>query len=244
MAGEWIKVEVSAPDKPEVLRIARILKIDRDSVFGKLVRLWTWFNRNSVDGVVDGVVSTDVDALVDHSGFAAACVAVGWLAVDTNRETVEIPNFARHNGESAKKRALKSERQAKWRGAQGKNVDGSVDGAVSTSASTREEKRRSTTTPLTPSSDLAGGVGGGNGQTKPKRERKKAGTRCPAEFEVNDAMASWAISMGLPPERITTETEKFLDHHTAKGSLFSDWSAAWRTWIRNAVQYAGHGARR
>lgn len=44
--------------------------------------------------------------------------------------------------------------------------------------------------------------------------------------------------MGLDEKRITAETESFLDHHTAKGTLFSDWSAAWRTWIRNAVKFA------
>lgn len=68
--------------------------------------------------------------------------------------------------------------------------------------------------------------------------RKKRGTPCPANFEVTSQMASWAISMGLPEPRITPETEAFLDHHTAKGTLFSDWDAAWRTWIRNAVKFA------
>jgi len=135
MSGDWIKVEVSTVDKPEVMRIARILKIDRDSAFGKLIRLWAWFDSNSVDGVVDGVVDGDIDDLCHCKGFAASCVAVGWLNIDARAQRIALPNFDRHNGETAKQRALKGRRQAKWR-------SGVVDGAASTRASTREEKRR------------------------------------------------------------------------------------------------------
>lgn len=138
MAGEWIKVELTTPDKPEVLRMSRILGIDKDAVFGKLIRLWAWFDRNSVDGAVDGVVDGDVDALCYQTGFSAALVSVGWLHFDCNAERVSIPRFDRHNGESAKKRALKNEAQARWR----LNRDGCVDVQQSTTASTREEKRR------------------------------------------------------------------------------------------------------
>lgn len=138
MAGEWIKVEVTTPDKPELMKLARVLKIERDAVFGKLVRLWGWFDKNSVDGVVDGVVSTDIDDLVDLPGFTSAVAGIGWLELDEQAERVTLPNFDRHNGETAKKRALKTRRQQNWR----QNRDGDVDGEASTGASTREEKRR------------------------------------------------------------------------------------------------------
>lgn len=138
MAGEWIKVEAATADKPEVLRMARLLKIDRDAVFGKLTRLWAWFDSNSVDGVVDGVVDADIDRICYCEGFAAACVAVGWLKYDADAERASLPNFERHNGETAKQRALKNRRQANWR----KSVDAAVDTPPSTKASTREEKRR------------------------------------------------------------------------------------------------------
>ena len=32
------------------------------------------------------------------------------------------------------------------------------------------------------------------------------------------------------------EFEKFKDHHKAKGSLFKDWKAAWRNWVRKSVE--------
>jgi hypothetical protein len=138
VAGEWIKVEKSTPDKPEVLRIARELSIDRDAVFGKLMLVWMWFDANSVDGVVDGAVDEDVDALVRHPGFAISMRSVKWLETTSEqigKEGLRLPNFDRHNGETAKKRALKSEYQARWRSKL-------VEQETSTTLLPREEKRR------------------------------------------------------------------------------------------------------
>lgn len=135
MAGDWIKVEHATPDKPEVLRMARELCIDRDAVFGKVMLVWMWFDKNSCNGVVDGAVDADVDAVVRHQGFANLLRSVGWLKTLPNGVGLEVPNFYRHNGETAKKRAQSNRRQSRWRNA-------SVDARPSTNASTREEKRR------------------------------------------------------------------------------------------------------
>lgn len=142
MAGEWIKVECSTPDKPEVFRAARRLGIDRDQVFGLLIRLWAWFDQNSVDGHVDGVTSTDVDGLVGLPGFCEAIRSVGWLEFDDDKEIITLPNFERHNGETAKKRALKNKRQERWRQKSSEKVDDEASTSGSTSASTREEKSK------------------------------------------------------------------------------------------------------
>ena len=32
---------------------------------------------------------------------------------------------------------------------------------------------------------------------------------------------------------------RFLDHHISKGSQYKDWDAAFRTWMRNAIEW-GH----
>ena len=154
MAGEWIKVERATPDKPEVMRIGRILGIDKDEAFGKLIRFWAWIDGVSVDGVVDGVVSTDVDAVVFQKGFTKALSEVGWCTYDDDAETLVVTNFDLHNGETAKKRAMKNRRQSKYRkglrdvernelrghqdGHKAENVDAGVDGAASTCASTRD----------------------------------------------------------------------------------------------------------
>ncbi len=157
MAGDWIKLETATPDKPEILRAARRLNADRDLVFGKLIRMWAWFDKNSVDGRVDGIVSTDIDELVGMPGFADALRHAGWLVYDDAVEFVQMPNFNLHNGESAKKRALKTRRQNNWRaGGVDGFVDGDVDAQASTDASTREEKsiKETPIVPLKPKIDF------------------------------------------------------------------------------------------
>lgn len=143
MAGDWIKIETSTPDKPEIFRISRYLNgLDRDVVFGKLIRLWVWFDKNSVDGVVDGLVSTDVDNMLSQESFMQALKSVNWCDFDDEKELIWLVNFDRHNGETAKKRALKNRRQAKYRKGSRGSVDTRPSTAASTNASTREEKRR------------------------------------------------------------------------------------------------------
>lgn len=69
------------------------------------------------------------------------------------------------------------------------------------------------------------------------RRRRQAGTPVPEAFEVTADMAQWAIDRGLSRERIEPETMKFLNYHKGKGSLQADWTATWRTWVMNAIDY-------
>ena len=143
----WIKVDSTTPHKPEVLKLARVLEVSRDDAFGKAMRFWIWLDGVTVDGRVDGVTSHDVDAVVGAEGVAVALEAVGWLELDDESQTITVPNFEAHNGETAKARGLKTQRQARWR-------KKTVDVPASTSVSTREEKSREEkskeNTPLAP----------------------------------------------------------------------------------------------
>lgn len=117
MAGEWIKFETATLDKPEVLLMADLLETSADDVIGKLLRVWVWFDKNSIDGNAGGVTNVTLmkflDRLVDRPGFAACMKKVGWLT-DTG-----LPNFDRHNGKSAKNRALTQSRVNNFRNAHG-----------------------------------------------------------------------------------------------------------------------------
>lgn len=109
MADFWIKVEKSTPDKPEVFEISAILNIDPDAVMGKLVRAWAWIDSNSENGHVSSVTNVLINSVVRHEGFAEAMRTVGWLGDDS------IPNFDRHMGKTAKKRANDAERKRRSR---------------------------------------------------------------------------------------------------------------------------------
>ena len=54
-----------------------------------------------------------IDRLTSKRGFAAAMEAVGWLVVDG--EFLTFPGFSRHNGTTAKERAMTNRRVAKLR---------------------------------------------------------------------------------------------------------------------------------
>lgn len=67
----------------------------------------------------------------------------------------------------------------------------------------------------------------------PERGRKRA-RALPGDLAPNAGCVSLARELGVSLER---EFPAFLDHHRAKGSVFADWQAALRTWLRNAQRY-------
>ncbi len=71
---------------------------------------------------------------------------------------------------------------------------------------------------------------------KKNREKEKVKIFVPEDFEVSKELETWAKEKH-PTVNLTNETYQFLDHHRARSSKFSDWIAAWRTWIRNAEKF-------
>ena len=113
MAGDWIKFEIATPDKPEVWEIAESLNIDPDAVIGKLIRLWIWFNTQTQNGHAPSVTKKLLDRDVGVMGFCDVVVRCGWMSEHDNK--ISLPNFERHNGSTAKTRALGQKRKQKER---------------------------------------------------------------------------------------------------------------------------------
>lgn len=112
--SSWMKMEASTPNKPEVLAMTvRLGWDDPDLTVGKLFRVWNWFDQHTVDGVAQGVAPALLDKLVGVSGFMEAMQEVGWLVIGD--EGLRLPNFDRHNGSTAKKRALTAKRVASFK---------------------------------------------------------------------------------------------------------------------------------
>lgn len=111
MAIPWIKVEVGLRRKPAVKRLARILGVEPDLVVGKLVRLWSWADEVTEDGVIQHATKSDVDEEVGAMDFADALEEIGWLK--SHNDSVELVNYTEHNGSTAKSRAQTARRQAK-----------------------------------------------------------------------------------------------------------------------------------
>lgn len=139
MAGDWLKMDCSTPDKPEVLAItAQMGWDDPDLAVGKLFRVWRWFDQQTTNGNAVGVTAALLDRIAGVAGFAQAMQNVGWLVV--SEAGLELPNFEKHNGATAKARAQTAKRVANHRASDEGNAQG--NGGRVTSALAREEKRR------------------------------------------------------------------------------------------------------
>lgn len=109
MAGDWIKMRCNLDTDPAVVRIASGLEADRFSVVGRLHKIWAWANEHLTDGQDVPITTAFLDQLVDCSGFAEAMRSVGWLSGRDGN--LCFPSFSRHNGASAKARALDADRK-------------------------------------------------------------------------------------------------------------------------------------
>lgn len=148
MAGDWLKFEKSTSDKPEVWAMAEELGIDPDAVVGKLLRVWGWFDEQSEEGNAPSVSKMLLDRRVGVTGFCDSMVSCSWMR-EVGSE-VQLPNFDRHNGKTAKNRSLTAKRVAKHKAES--NEKG--NGASVTNALPREEKRRvESKPPIVPQGD-------------------------------------------------------------------------------------------
>jgi len=149
MAGEWIKWVKGLAKRPEVLQMAHIMQRSRHEVAGLLCEFWEWADENVLlaeeSATCPGFVRIAsaskalVDTLAGADGFAEAMSAVGWLIIRDG--SLEFPKFGRHNGKSAKRRALDAERKRMTRAESPDSVPKkSASGADK--SKTREEKRR------------------------------------------------------------------------------------------------------
>lgn len=111
--GYWIKVEHQLPDKPEVLAIAAELGVTPNAVLGMLLRVWIWADAQLRDGYAPSVTLASLDHVAGASGFGEAMRNAGWIVV--KRGGLFFPNFDRHNGQTAKSRALTSIRMLRKR---------------------------------------------------------------------------------------------------------------------------------
>lgn len=73
---------------------------------------------------------------------------------------------------------------------------------------------------------------------KPKRTRKTtAKTPMPPDWQPTEAHSELGKTLGFDETRVHLEAEKFRDRNASKGERYADWNAAFRNWLRNAVDF-------
>ncbi len=211
MAGEWLKMDCSTPDKPEVFAITVAMGWDDpDLTVGKLFRVWRWFDQQTTDGNAKSVTASLLDRIAGVTGFAQAMRDVGWLVI--NADGVSLPNFEKHNGATAKSRAQTAKRVATHR-SNADTVTSTVTPALAREEKRREEKKEDIPPPVV----------------------VRATRKCPQGFEVTPEMGQWAHE-NTPLADLNAATDKFRDH-TFKTAI-SDWPGAWRNWMRRDQEHA------
>ena len=203
MAGDWMKVEKSTPDKPEIYAIADLLSIDPDAVFGKCFRIWSWFDDHTTNGKTNGcsVSKMLVDRLVSVSGFADCMISVGWLVEESG--CIYAKNFERHNGKTAKNRALTANRVAK-------HTNAKLTQKLTLDALPREEKRRVNNISTIPSLfvEFWNAYGKKVGKPNALKEWKKIS---PSDDEANEIIsAANTIRLSRPDPTYRKDPERWL----------------------------------
>jgi hypothetical protein len=208
MAGDWIKFEKTTPDKPEVFEIAGKLGIDPDAVVGKLLRVWSWFDSHTENGNAPVTVRPLLDRITGVTGLVQTLIDVGWIADDGIQ--MSVSNFSRHNGETAKNRALAKERVNKHRSKSNAKCNG-----ASVTSPLPEKRREETITPNPLESQIGALLG--RRPTTRWSKKEKAALKAIGPIEPEDmAMLERFYSANIAPD---------IDYRrTAIQTLLNNWN--------------------
>lgn len=251
----WVKLDDQFPEHPKVL------KAGPPAAWLYVCGL-AYSSRQLTDGFIP---EQAVGRLVDGKqakALAMKLVEVGlWEAVDGGFNIHDYHDFQPSSDQVRRNRASNAARQESLRARRNGVTEAllsphsnAVTNGVTDALVTRESRpSRARNTPgpypdpgseqiVTPgntpvASGGAGGSGGADAPLKPSKAKPR-GSRAPDGFELTEAHYDRAAEYGVPLDRVDAETTRFLDHHRAKGTVFQDWQAAWRTWMQRAAEYA------
>ncbi|MDO7911368.1 DnaT-like ssDNA-binding domain-containing protein [Pseudomonas sp. 22-AL-CL-001] len=232
MAGDWIKFELTTMDKPEVCQIADLAGIDPDAVVGKLMRVWGWFDQQTEEGNAPSVSKKLLDRIVGVLGFCDHMKSVGWMVEADG--VISLPHFERHNGKTAKNRALTARRVSNHKNGNGEGNARSVKSALPREEKRREEEKNS----HTPGADSAeSGAGGENLPSEPTQVDPKAPVEMTLDW-VPDAnsLKTYCVHYGMSTDLFTAEAiAPFTAHHESSGGVQTQakWVQMLVKWVKN-----------
>ena len=232
MAGEWIKFEASTPEKQEVFSITVAMGWDDpDLTVGKLLKVWRWFDQQTLDGNAARVTSALLDRIIGVTGFAQAMCEVGWLV--SNEAGLTLPNFERHNGQTAKNRALTAKRVSKHKSnapANAKGNDESVTGALPKEEKRREEVKAS---PIPPAGGEVEPVKKSRAAIELKTYLAECKTAGVKPIPEGDPVFAYADKVALPAEFLHLQWREFRERYCLPGAKRYK---SWPTVFRKSVQ--------
>jgi len=112
-AGHWMKVMKGTPKKAALSEIRRYCGCSKGDAFLAFFEMYCYFDDATADGFVAFFRKEDADEITGIKGFGEALEVVGWVRFDS--DGARIYDWEKHNGRSAKRRILDSERQNRCR---------------------------------------------------------------------------------------------------------------------------------
>lgn len=100
-----------------------------------------------------------------------------------------------------------------------------------------QESGRSERTDLFNNNDLGPPIPESRVQKPESKSQRAREVPIDPAWQPNENDAAYAAERGFDQRQIAELRESFVDHHLKKGTEWVDWSAAWRTWVRNEVKF-------
>jgi len=116
VAFDWVKLDKTTPDKPEIALLSRLLSISQGDAFLEWARIYIWADGVTEDGFVPFLSLSDGDRLSrcrPGTFKALASQEIGWVIPEGSG--FRFANWGRHNGSCAKARALDTEKKRNQR---------------------------------------------------------------------------------------------------------------------------------
>jgi len=113
MAGDWLKMEVTTPNKVEIIEIAYLLDVSKHEALGMFTEYLAWLNQHCEAGKLPLSSINLINHLTGNKDFCHALASVGWLTICEGY--IEVTKYDRHNSNNAKSRAEGNRRAAKLR---------------------------------------------------------------------------------------------------------------------------------
>lgn len=163
MAREWIKWMKGLAGRSEIRAIARTLGITRHAAAGHFMAMMDWADDETTDGTMPGITLADIDDAAGLVGFGKSLVDQGWAAADDRGIT--LLRFKRHNGETAKKRAVDAENKRNQRDTPECPIDDRTERGQRSDQNKNKSRKENTTIRRPAAAPLGGGEVEGDGQS-------------------------------------------------------------------------------
>ena len=107
--ASWIPVRNNLHESPRTVQVARLLGVDKFTVVGMMVRVWSWVGDHTPDGIISDITPEEFDEVVGVVGLGQAMLRAGWMK--RSGGDLLFPEWEQWNGQCSKRRLSDARRK-------------------------------------------------------------------------------------------------------------------------------------